>query len=285
MDRFNIRFIPEFGGSATGPSVVEWFEKAERICKWYKINEPATVIPLRLTGGAYAVYQQLGDEPDWDEIKHSLYTAFGTDPFVAWQQFIYRRLHLRETVDVYLADLRKLSVPFSGVIDKILSCAFLVGLPEDISRLLWASSRIDELTTAELLARARNILKEPEPITAAARTSRAASEHYGDNVYSLPAGDILDYGWVCKNPERLRNGTKACKSGERTALSDRSEVTRSWKFLTWWPVDVYFPFAGLGWQLRLSSAERAQWPRVGTMRPEMPISVACWRKQWPECVK
>ena len=85
---------------------------------------------LRLTGGAYAVYQQLGDEP-----KHILYTAFGIDPFVAWQQIISRQFHPTDFVDVYLANLRKLSVPFGGVNDKILSCAFLVGLPEDISKL------------------------------------------------------------------------------------------------------------------------------------------------------
>ena len=188
MDRFDIRLIPEFDGSPTGPSVVEWVEKAERICKLCKIKEPATVISLRLTGVAYAVYQQLGDEPDWDEIKHCLYMAFGTDPFVAWQQFISWRLHLGETVDVYLANLQKLSVPF-GVNDKILSCAFLVGLPEDISRLLQVLSRIDKLTMDELLTRAQNILKELKPITAAASTSRAASEHYGDNVDSLLAGD------------------------------------------------------------------------------------------------
>ena len=137
MDRFDICLIPKFDGSATRPSIVEWVEKAERICKLCKIKEPATVIPLRLTGGAYTVYQQLGDEPDWDEIKHSLYMVFGTDPFVAWQHFINQRLHPRETVDVYLANLWKLSVPYGGV-NKILSCAFLVGLPEDISRLLRA---------------------------------------------------------------------------------------------------------------------------------------------------
>ena len=61
MDKFDIRLIPEFDGSATEPSVVEWVEKADRICKLCKIKEPATVILLRLTGGAYAVYQQLGD--------------------------------------------------------------------------------------------------------------------------------------------------------------------------------------------------------------------------------
>ena len=42
----------------------------------------------------------------------------------------------RETVDVYLANLHKLSVPCGGINDKILSYAFLVGLPEDISKFL-----------------------------------------------------------------------------------------------------------------------------------------------------
>ena len=133
----DIRLIPEFDGSATEPSVIKWVEKAER--KLCKIKELATVIPLRLTRGAHTVYQQLRDKPDWDEIKHCLYTAFGTDPFVAWQQFICRRLHPRELVNVYLANLRKLSVPFV-VNDKILSCAFFIGLPENISKLSPASS-------------------------------------------------------------------------------------------------------------------------------------------------
>ena len=64
MDKFDTRLIPEFNGSATVPSVVEWVEKAEGICKLCEIEEPATVIPLRLTGGAYAVYQHLRDELD-----------------------------------------------------------------------------------------------------------------------------------------------------------------------------------------------------------------------------
>ena len=69
MDRFNLKLILEFDGSPTGPSVVEWFEKAERVCQQCKIKEPALVIPLRLTKGAYTVYQQLGDDAGLEEIK------------------------------------------------------------------------------------------------------------------------------------------------------------------------------------------------------------------------
>ena len=146
--------------------MVEWFEKAEHICQLCK--EPALVIPLRLTKGAYAVYQQLKDDAGLEEIKQALYAAFGADPFVARRQFTEWRLEPCETVDVYLADLRKLAVPFGGMTNRILGCAFLAGLPDDASRLLRAPSRLNELGQDELLARARNILKDnTEPVSVA----------------------------------------------------------------------------------------------------------------------
>ena len=169
MDKFDLKLIPEFDGSPAGPSIVEWFEKAERVCRLSKIKEPALVIPLRLTKGAYAVYQQLEDDVDLDGIKQALYAAFGVDPFIAWKQFTERRLGPGETVDVYLADLKRLAIPFGGANDRIMGCAFLAGLPDDTSRLLRASSRLTELGLDELLARARNILKEVGPVAAAAK--------------------------------------------------------------------------------------------------------------------
>ena len=87
MDRFDLKLIPEFDSSPTGPSVVEWFKKAECVYRLCKIKEPALIIPLRLTKGAYAVYQQLGDDAGLEEVKQALYAAFGADPFVAWRQF------------------------------------------------------------------------------------------------------------------------------------------------------------------------------------------------------
>ncbi len=63
-------------------------------------------------------------------------SAFGTDPFITWKQFVGRQLKHGEVVDVYLADLRRLAVPFGGATDCILECAFMAGLPDDVSRLL-----------------------------------------------------------------------------------------------------------------------------------------------------
>ena len=47
-----------------------------------------------------------------------------------------RRLQPGETVDVFLAELRRLAVPFGGLIDKMLACAFVGGLPDTVMQLL-----------------------------------------------------------------------------------------------------------------------------------------------------
>ena len=51
-----LRLIPEFSGDATR-NVVEWLEKAELVCNLRGIAHLESAIPLRLTGGAFAVYQ------------------------------------------------------------------------------------------------------------------------------------------------------------------------------------------------------------------------------------
>ena len=52
---------------------------------------------------------------------------------------------------------------------------FLAGLPDDVSWLLQASSRLDQLGINKLLTRAQNILKDTELVAAAARTTETLS--------------------------------------------------------------------------------------------------------------
>ena len=40
MDKFDLKLIPEFDGSPTDQSVIEWFEKAEQVCRLFKMKEP-----------------------------------------------------------------------------------------------------------------------------------------------------------------------------------------------------------------------------------------------------
>ena len=69
------------------------------------------------------------------------------------------KLRPEETVDVYLAELWKLSVLFGGMSEKGPTCAFMAGMPKSIEELLQASSQVDNMDISEVLAWAWAILK------------------------------------------------------------------------------------------------------------------------------
>ncbi|CDW58762.1 hypothetical protein TTRE_0000708701 [Trichuris trichiura] len=86
------------------------------------ITNIANVVPLRLTGSAFAVYLQLTDEEkkSAEEVKQNLLATFAVDSFLAYKQFVARRLGGDESLDVFLVELRRLASLFSGVSDKAL---------------------------------------------------------------------------------------------------------------------------------------------------------------------
>ena len=86
------------------------------------------------------MYQQLpdADKQDIGKITKALRTAFAVDSFTVYEQFVGRRLQHRETLDVFLAELRRLAVPFGGLSDKMVACAFVVWLPDTVKQLLRA---------------------------------------------------------------------------------------------------------------------------------------------------
>ena len=173
--RFDLKIIPEFDGTG---AVVEWIDRVQLVCDLSGVKRLENIIPLRLTGGAFAVYQQLTKEEKSDaaRIKGALLTAFADDKFTAYEKFETRFLRPGETVDVYLADLRRLSVLFGGIPDHVLVCVFVRGLPNPVKRLLQSSSRVDDMTLEELLARARALMKDNaevgEAVVAATRPAR-----------------------------------------------------------------------------------------------------------------
>ena len=112
------------------------------MCNMRDIAHLENVISLRLTGGAFAVYQQLPDvdKQNIEKITKALRSAFAVDSFTAYDQFVTRRLQPRETVDVFLVELRRLAIPFGGLSHKILAFAFVAGLPDTVKQLLRAGS-------------------------------------------------------------------------------------------------------------------------------------------------
>ena len=158
---FDPKLTPLFDGKDSDLSVQEWIEKAGLICQFSGVKCIECVVPMYLSGGAYAVYQQLSEDKRRDFVctKSALYTAIALDSVSAWKDFMACKLRLEETVDVYLAELRRLSVLFGGMSEKGLMCAFIAGTPKSVEELLWTSSEVDNMDILEVLARARSILK------------------------------------------------------------------------------------------------------------------------------
>ena len=82
---------------------------------------------------------------------------------------------VQETVDVYLAELTKLTVLFGGLPERALAYKFLAGLPTGAKQLLRASSNIDSLSLKDLVDRARTVMKDNselrDPVIAAAQST------------------------------------------------------------------------------------------------------------------
>ena len=152
-----LKLIPEYSGEG---DIAEWLEKVELVCELRGITDVATVVPLRLTGSAFAVYQQLPTEKKSKakDVKASLIAAFATNSFAAYEQFTSRRMKVGESPDVFLASLRTLAGLFGGVSEKTLLCAFVTGLPDGVKQVLRAGANIDGMKLETVLVRARAVL-------------------------------------------------------------------------------------------------------------------------------
>jgi len=196
------------------------------------ISKPEAVIPLRLTGGAFAVYQQLppAEKRDFGRIKQALQTAFAADSFSAYEQFFARKLQPGETVDVFMAELRKFTVPLGGLSDKMLSCAFVAGLPAAVRQLLSASCRMDTLTVEQLLTRARAIMSEESNVAAVSGT-RAGVAMSSESTETVSVSGPVCCECILPNHlakdcllRRRAGATSRGGRGRSTGTSGRGEV-------------------------------------------------------------
>ena len=172
---FDARVIAEFDGTGT-VDVVEWWTRAELLCELRGVA-PEAVLPLRLTGGAFAVWSQLPAEQrsSVDAVKAALFAAFALDEHAAYDAFSSRRLRTGESADVYLADLKRLATLFGGVPERTLACAFVAGLPDEVRQVIRAGSRAEALTLQSVLARTRAILSDDRVAVAAAAAARGSA--------------------------------------------------------------------------------------------------------------
>ena len=139
-----------------------WLAKVKLVISTQKLGDIATIVPLFLDGPAFAVYDQMeqADKKDGDKIQRCLLEAFSLNAFQAYDNFRRRSWMDNEPVDVFLSELRKLARLAGVESDDLLRCAFVVGLPSDVSSNLRASVNIKSTSLCVLVEQARVLMSE-----------------------------------------------------------------------------------------------------------------------------
>ena len=93
-------------------------------------------LPLFLDGDAFLIYSKMSDtdKKDVDKVKTTMMKSFGVSKSIAYSQFTSRRLRVDESVDAFVADLRRLLTLSGhndvGEKDSVIIEQILAGLPQ-----------------------------------------------------------------------------------------------------------------------------------------------------------
>ena len=153
--------ISKYEDAEKSGDIAEWLDKLELVAKLQDITKLESFVPLFLSGPAFAVYQQLNesDKSDYPKLKFQLVQAFGQDCFVAYEMLQRRVLGENETVDVYVANIKRLvNLMGQSVPEPLIKCAFVTGLPMDVATQLKALMAVESMALPEVICRARMIL-------------------------------------------------------------------------------------------------------------------------------
>ena len=180
-----------------GGDFLEWVDKLELVAELQDIKDLHLVLPLFLTGGAFAVYKSIDNKArkDYDKVKDALKLAFSSDPITAYEELQARHLRPGESVDVYVADLDRLAqLVDSTMPSTVIKCAFICGLPADVKMQLKAACKLDGMTLAEVVDRARSLVKSGHDAclvaavkrSDASRVSNSSGEGHTRNRRRMP---------------------------------------------------------------------------------------------------
>ena len=83
------------------------------------------MISMQFTGGSFVMHQVVNKEikGDFDAMKDARLTAFAMNSLATYAQFVKCHLRPEEPMDVFLANLKRISVPFGGMMNQGLKAA------------------------------------------------------------------------------------------------------------------------------------------------------------------
>ena len=152
--------VRTFDGNGDFGTWCRKFEASASICGVDKLG----AIPLLLEGRAFELYAglPLQEQENYDAIKAALSVAFGPDPRAAYDEFRNRKLRQGESIDEFVAALRRLAAFICQGEDPqehFIKQAFLAGLPTDTARHIASEAAKSQATLQELIPVARSLLR------------------------------------------------------------------------------------------------------------------------------
>ena len=107
----SIRFsdiIEKFDGTG---DFSQWIDKLELVAKLQKIKDLESFVPLFLCGSAFDCYKAINEEDrsDYKKVKLILLEKYCSDPALAYEELIRRKLIVDENVESYYADISRLA--------------------------------------------------------------------------------------------------------------------------------------------------------------------------------
>lgn len=170
--------LKSYSSKAESGDFKKWMTRVKAIAKIQKVEDLCSFLPLFITGEAFDVYQELSEETKQDSelIEEALENAFCPNQFQAYEELRDRTWKEGESVDAYLADIKRL-VSLAGCgksesNEKFIKSAFMWGLPSLVRVQLLAMADAVSMPLSELVLRARTALpvisKESSGLVAAA---------------------------------------------------------------------------------------------------------------------
>ena len=247
-----LSLLKAFGGGRSEDleTFLAKFKVVAKIQGWQTKEKRAEYLPLFLDKDAFTVWSQLDDSSRKDDtlIYEQLRSAFGSTKEEAYVKFVRRQLRTDETVDVYMADLRRL-LRCSGHTevseDPVLKQQFLSGLPVEFAGQICLQNAASSLKICQCadqvkaLRSAQRVTRQfPSSVSAA-----ASSSNKGSSSTAVPSSVLCfhckqsghkrslcpqlkgkcfhckEKGHMLANcPKRSKQSTSAAKSGADTSV-------------------------------------------------------------------
>lgn len=206
--------VAPYEGVGASGDFPEWCERLELIAKLQKIDDVASFMPLFLRGEAFAVYQQLSaaTKASFKELKGAMVAAFGMGSLAAYQRLRVRELQEGESVDSYVADIRRLIklVGMDSVPASLVRAVFLAGLPERCREQITMLPEVDSLSMDVLLQKARTLLaagRVEGRVVGAAGALRGAGREKGRGGMAVGTASEGRRCFACQGTDHL---ARAC---------------------------------------------------------------------------